>query len=252
MEASPLKRRLAAILAADVVGYSRMVAENEEATLRTLGIYRSTIGDMTSEHGGRVFGTAGDSVIAEFASAVQAVRAAVAIQRALQRRNADLSQGRRMEFRIGVNLGDVVAEGDDLLGDGVNIAARLQEVAAPGGICLSGAVREQIEGKLDFPLSTLGERSLKNIPRPVPVYRVDWSVDATAVAAVLGGEFLCTARQAVDCRAALCQYERRSGARLLRRRHHRGNHHGAVALSAGSSSSRATRPSPTRGGRVLK
>ncbi len=187
MEASPLKRRLAAILAADVVGYSRMVAENEEATLRTLGIYRSTIGDMTSEHGGRVFGTAGDSVIAEFASAVQAVRAAVAIQRALQRRNADLSQGRRMEFRIGVNLGDVVAEGDDLLGDGVNIAARLQEVAAPGGICLSGAVREQIEGKLDFPLSILGERSLKNIPRPVSVYRVDWSVDATAVAAVLGG-----------------------------------------------------------------
>ena len=96
-----MKRRLVAILAADVAGYSRMVAENEEATLRTLGIYRSTIGDMTSEHGGRVFGTAGDSVIAEFASAVQAVRAAVAIQRALQRRNADLSQGRRMEFRIG-------------------------------------------------------------------------------------------------------------------------------------------------------
>jgi adenylate cyclase len=136
---------------------------------------------------GRVFGTAGDSVLAEFTSAVQAARAAVAIQRALQRRNADLSQRRRMRFRIGVNLGDVVAEGDDLLGGGVNIAARPQEIAAPAGVCLSGAVREQIEGKLDFPLSALGERSLKNIPRPVPVYRVDWGVDAPTATAVLGG-----------------------------------------------------------------
>src|SRR5215510_2752238 len=164
MPASPVKRRLAAILAADVAGYSRMVAEDEEATLRTLGAYRSTIGDLVAEHGGRIFGTAGDSIIAEFASAVQAVRAAVAIQRALQRRNADLLVGRRLEFRIGVN-----------------IAARLQEVAAPAGICLSGAVREQVEGKLDFPLATLGERRLKNIPRAVPIFGVDWGVDAPTV-----------------------------------------------------------------------
>src|SRR5215475_9685134 len=127
MQASPVKRRLAAILAADVAGYSRMVAEDEEGTLRTLGAYRTTLGDLIAEHGGRIFGTAGDSVIAEFASAVQAVRAAVAIQRALQRRNADLPVARRLEFRIGLNLGDVVVEGTDLLGDGVNIAARLQE-----------------------------------------------------------------------------------------------------------------------------
>src|SRR5207248_3335464 len=135
---------------ADVAGYSRMVAEDEEGTLRTLRAYRSTIGDLIEEHAGRIFATAGDSVMAEFASAVQAVRAAVAIQRALQRHNADLAPGRRMEFRIGINLGDVIAEGGDLLGDGVNVAARLQEVAAPAGICLSGAVRDQIEGKLTF------------------------------------------------------------------------------------------------------
>jgi adenylate cyclase len=190
MPASPVQRRLAAILAADVAGYSRMVAEDEEATLRTLAAYRATIGDLIAEHGGRIFGTAGDSVIAEFASAVQSVRAAVAIQRALQRRNADLPQGRRLEFRIGINLGDVVAEGDDLLGDGVNIAARLQEVAAPAGICLSGAVRDQIAGKLDFPLAALGERPLKNIPRQVPVYRVDWGADAPAASIMLGGGVL--------------------------------------------------------------
>ena len=181
------QRRLAAILAADVAGYSRMVAQDEEGTLRTLRAYRALIGDLIAEHGGRIFGTAGDSVVAEFASAVQAVRAAVANQRALQRRNADLPAGRRMEFRIGINLGDVVAEGEDLLGDGVNIAARLQEVAAPAGICLSGAVREQIEGKLDFPLAALGERTLKNIPRPVAVYQVDWGVEVPTAANVLNG-----------------------------------------------------------------
>src|SRR5262249_53920516 len=187
MPAPPVKRRLAAILAADVAGYSRMVAEDEEATLRTLGAHRSTIGDLIAQHDGRIFGTAGDSVIAECASAVQAGRAAVAIQRALQRRNADLPVARRLEFRVGLNLGDVVVEGADLLGDGVNIAARLQEVAAPAGICLSGAVRDQIEGKLDFPLAALGERPIKNIPRPVPAYRVDWGVDAPTATAVLGG-----------------------------------------------------------------
>jgi class 3 adenylate cyclase len=200
-----MERRLAAILAADVAGYSRMVAEDEEATLRTLGAYRSTIGDLVAEHGGRIFGTAGDSIIAEFASAVQAVRAAVAIQRALQRRNAHLPVGRRLEFRIGLNLGDVVVEGADLLGDGVNIAARLQEVAAPAGICLPGAVREQVEGKLDFPLATLGERRLKNIPRAVPIFRVDWGVDAPTVAAVLGGRGAGAARQAVDRGASVRQ-----------------------------------------------
>ncbi len=175
------------ILAADVAGYSRLAAVDEEGTLATLATYRSTIAGLVAEHRGRIFGTAGDSVVAEFASAVQAVRAAVAVQRALHRRNADLAADRRLEFRIGLNLGDVIEQGSDLLGDGVNVAARLQEVAKPGGICISGPLREQIEGKLDFPLSNLGERSLKNIPRPVTVFGVDWRREDPVGAGALGG-----------------------------------------------------------------
>ncbi len=182
-----MERRLAAIFAADVAGYSRLMAQDEEGTLGTLGAYRAIISTLVNEHFGRVFGMAGDSVIAEFASPVQAVRAAVAVQRALNRRNADLAEDRRMEFRIGVNLGDVMAEGGDLLGDGVNVAARLQEIAAKGGICISGAINEQIEGKLSFPVISLGERTLKNIPRPVQVSRVDWRLDDPIAGGVLGG-----------------------------------------------------------------
>ena len=182
-----ITRRLAAIVSADVAGYSRLMAEDEEATLRTLKAYRGVITELITEHSGRVFATAGDSVIAEFGSAVQAVRSAVAIQRSLHRHNTDLPQGRRMEFRIGVNLGDVMAEGEDLLGDGINVAARLQGVASPGGICISGSVRDQIEGKLHFALTPLGERSLKNIPRAVPVYAVDWRLEDPIATGVLAG-----------------------------------------------------------------
>jgi adenylate cyclase len=185
-----MERRLAVIFAADVAGYSRLMAEDEEGTLRTLEAFRETITELIAEHGGRIFGTAGDSVIAEFASPVQAVRAGVAIQRALARHNADLPPGRRMEFRIGINLGDVMAEGDDLLGDGVNVAARLQQIALPAGICISGGVHEQTERKLHFPVADLGERSLKNIPRPVQVYRVDWQVDDPSKTGVLGGALI--------------------------------------------------------------
>ncbi len=169
-----LERKLAVILAADVAGYSRLVATDEEGTLATLATYCETISGLAAEHGGRVFGAAGDSLVAEFQSAVQAVRAAVAIQRTLQRRNADLPPERRMEFRIGLNLGDVVVDGGNLLGDGVNVAARLQQVAQPNDICISGALHDQIEGKLEFPMQRLGERALKNIPRPVLVHRVEW------------------------------------------------------------------------------
>jgi TolB-like protein/class 3 adenylate cyclase len=187
MAEARVQRRLAAIFAADVAGYSRMVAHDEEGTLRTLGLYRAVIAELIAEHDGRVFNAAGDSVLAEFASAVQAVRAAVAMQRALQRRNADLPAALRMEFRVGLNLGDVVAEGDDLLGDGINVAARLQELAPAAGICLSGALREQTEGKLTFPLVALGAQTLKNIPRPVTIYRVDWEVEGVTAAGMLGG-----------------------------------------------------------------
>lgn len=183
-----MERKLAVILAADVAGYSRMMAHNEEGTRATLTAYRATIADIVGEHGGRIFNTAGDSAACEFSSAVQAVRAAVAIQRALDRRNTDLAEAQRMHFRIGLNLGDVMIEGTDLLGDAVNVAARLQEVAAPGGICISDNMRTQIEGKLDFPLVALGERNLKNIPRPVTVHRVEWRLEDAAASGVLGGQ----------------------------------------------------------------
>lgn len=172
-----MERKLAVILAADVAGYSRLVAIDEEGALATLATYCATISSLVTEHGGRIFGAAGDSLVAEFQSAVQAVRAAVAIQRTLQRRNADLAPERRMEFRIGLNLGDVVVDGGNLLGDGVNVAARLQQVAKPADICISGALHDQIVGKLEFPVHRLGDRALKNMPRPVPVHRVDWHED---------------------------------------------------------------------------
>jgi adenylate cyclase len=187
MDDPPITRRLAAIMAADVAGFSRLMSADEEATLRTLDAYRRTISDLISEHAGRIFGTAGDSVIAEFSSAVQAVRAAVSIQRSLDRHNADLSPERRMEFRIGINIGDVMADGDNLLGDGVNVAARIEGVAEPAGICISGAVRDQIDGKLKFALTPIGQRSLKNISRPVSIYSLDWQPEHPVAAGVLGG-----------------------------------------------------------------
>jgi TolB-like protein/class 3 adenylate cyclase/Flp pilus assembly protein TadD len=182
-----LERKLAVILASDVAGYSRLVAANEESTIATLGIYSSIIGELVAEHGGRVFGSAGDSLVAEFQSAVQSVRAAVAIQRAIQRRNADLPTDKKMEFRLGLNLGDVVVSGTNLLGDGVNVAARIQQVVAPCGICISGTMKEQIDGKLDFPIVRLGEKRLKNIPRSIPLYEIDWRRNSPARSGTMEG-----------------------------------------------------------------
>jgi adenylate cyclase len=167
------QRRLAVILAADVAGYSRLMSEDEEATLNILATYQEVIAGLVGEHQGRIFGMAGDSVMVEFASAVQAVRCAVAIQRALTRRNADLPEHRLMSFRIGINLGDVIARDRDLYGDGVNIAARLQTLAQPGCICISASVHDQIVGKLKFACQFLGEQIVKNIARPVTVYSLD-------------------------------------------------------------------------------
>ena len=167
-----VKRRLAAILAADVVGYSRLMGEDEEATLTTLNSYLSVIDELILTHDGRVFGSAGDSVIAEFASPVEAVRCATEIQLELDKRSADVPDQRRMRFRIGVNLGDVIVEGDNLLGDGVNIAARLEALAPPGGVCVSEAVLSQVRDRLSLDFLDLGEHTVKNISRPVRVYRV--------------------------------------------------------------------------------
>ena len=174
MAPDQVERRLAVILAADVAGYSRLMAADEEGTLKTLTLYRGVMNALIEEHQGRVIGTAGDSLLAEFGSAVLAVRAAVAIQRALDRRNADLDEPRRMTLRIGIHLGDVMVQGSDLLGDGVNIAARLEQMAEPGSILVSGTVWEQIDGKVSFPCSYLGEQTAKNLARPVRAYRVSW------------------------------------------------------------------------------
>jgi class 3 adenylate cyclase len=138
-----IKRRLAAILSADVAGYSRLMGVDEEATLSTLGICREVFDRLIARHDGRFVGSAGDSVLAEFASPVEATRCAVAVQHELAARNDELAEERRMRFRIGINLGDVMAKGGDLFGDGVNVAARLEALAEPGGICISGAKRQE-------------------------------------------------------------------------------------------------------------
>ncbi len=167
-----MERRLAAILAADVVGYSRLMEADEEATVSTLSTYREIIEGLAASHHGRVFGSAGDSVIAEFASPVEAVRCAVDIQCEIEKRNADLPDERHMQFRVGVNLGDVMVDGDNLLGDGVNVAARLEGLSDPGGIRISGTVFDQVEGKLDLSFDDLGKHQVKNIAKRVGVYGV--------------------------------------------------------------------------------
>ncbi len=181
-----MDRKLAAILSTDVVGFSRLTALDEEGTVRALTSCHDHIAELVREHGGRVFGSAGDGLIAEFPSAVQAVRCSVEIQRRLLRHFGDVPEERRLKFRIGINLGDVVVSGDDLLGDGVNVAARLQEMATPSGICISGSVREHLDGKIASALTSLGERSLKNIPRPVWVFRVDWANEEQASDGLFG------------------------------------------------------------------
>jgi adenylate cyclase len=169
-----MERRLAAILAADVVGYSRLMGEDEEATLLNLKAYRAIIDGLIGAHRGRVFGAAGDSVLAEFASPVEAVRCAVGVQQAMAARNSTVAEGQRLTFRIGVNLGDVMNEGSDVYGDGVNIAARLEALADPGGILVSQAVHEHVERKLPVRFEDRGEQNLKNIARPIKVYRIGW------------------------------------------------------------------------------
>jgi adenylate cyclase len=167
-----MARKLAAILSADVEGYSRLMGDDEAATVRTITDYREAIASTVTRHSGRVVDAPGDNVLAEFSSVVDAVQGAVEIQRELRGRNADLPPARRMQFRIGINLGDVIHEGPRLYGDGVNIAARLEGLAEGGGICLSGTAYDQVEGKLPFGYDFLGEQTMKNIARPVRVYRL--------------------------------------------------------------------------------
>ncbi len=171
MNPDQVKRKLAAILSADVKGYSRLMGEDEEWTLRTLNNYKGLIRNLVGEHRGRVVGSPGDNVLAEFASVVDAVECAVEIQQVLRAKNALLPETRKMDFRIGINLGDVIEEGDSIYGDGVNVAARLEALAEAGGICISESAYHQIENKIPLRYDYLGEHAVKNIARPVKVYR---------------------------------------------------------------------------------
>jgi adenylate cyclase len=166
------KRKLTAILSADVKGYSRLMGEDEEATIRTLTEYRKIISDQVKQHEGRVVDSPGDNVLAEFASVVDALKCAVQIQKEIAEQNESLPENRKMEFRIGINLGDVAKEGDRIYGDGVNVAARIESLADPGGICISRSAYDQVRKSLSLGYEYLGEHSVKNIDEPVRVYRV--------------------------------------------------------------------------------
>jgi len=168
-----VERRLAAILAADVAGYSRLMGADEEGTLAALKAIRREVCDPTiAEHRGRIVKTTGDGLLVEFASVVDAVRCAVEVQREMAPRNDAVPSERRIEFRIGINLGDIIIDEQDIYGDGVNVAARLEALAEPGGICVSRVVRDQVRDKVDFGFEDLGEQQVKNIARPVHVYRI--------------------------------------------------------------------------------
>ena len=166
------KRKLTAILSADVEGYSKLMGEDEDTTIKTLTTYRELMTTLITKHRGRVVDSPGDNLLAEFLSVVDAVRCAVEIQEELRIRNAELPETKRMHFRIGINLGDVVEEGERIYGDGINIAARVEGLAEGGGICISGTVYDSIKNKLSLTYESLGEHTVKNITEPVRVYRM--------------------------------------------------------------------------------
>jgi len=172
MEAPSLERKLVAILAADVEGYSRLMEIDEEGTLRTLSEFRSVTDELISRHGGRICGTAGDSILAAFASALSAVHCAIDIQKDLGKLNEDRAKDQRMQFRIGINVGDVMVKEGDIFGDGVNIAARLEGLADPGGICISRGIHDQVMKKLPYEFEDLGEQKVKNIAQPVRAFKL--------------------------------------------------------------------------------
>jgi adenylate cyclase len=184
LETHSVERKLAAIFAADVEGYSRLMGLDEVGTLRTLTAYRVIIDRLIASHRGRIFNTAGDSLVADFASAVDAVQCAVEVQETIAKENADRPAGEQMRFRIGIHVGDIIVQGDNLFGDGVNIAARLEALAEPGGICVSGTVQDQIGTKLPLSFTDLGEQQVKNIAQPIRAYRVRSDISPTDTAAV--------------------------------------------------------------------
>ena len=184
MTTQEIKRKLTAILSADVKGYSRLMGEDEKGTVRTLNAYKEVITDLIQHYHGRVVDATGDNLMAEFGSVVDAVECSVEIQKELKTRNAELPENRRMEFRIGINLGDVIEEEGRIYGDGVNIAARLESLAEAGGICISGTSFDHVKNKLNLGYKYLGEQAVKNIAEPIRVYRV--LMEPEAVGKVIG------------------------------------------------------------------
>jgi adenylate cyclase len=166
------KRKLAAILSADVEGYSRLMGEDEESTVRTLTAYREVMATLIQQHNGKVLDSPGDNLLAEFVSVVDAVQCSVAVQKEINARNTELPENRKMQFRIGINLGDVIQEDERIYGDGVNIAARLEGLSEAGGICISKTAFDHIESKLPYGYEFLGDQTVKNIAKPVGAYRV--------------------------------------------------------------------------------
>jgi TolB-like protein/class 3 adenylate cyclase/Tfp pilus assembly protein PilF len=231
MATDATQRRLAAILSADVVGYSRLMARDEDSTVRTLTAYRDEIALLVGQHHGRVVDASGDNLLAEFPSAVDAVRCAIETQQILKVRNASLAAARRMQFRMGIHLGDIRVDGERIYSHGVNIAARLEALAEAGGICVSAAVHEQVQHKLDLPFEDLGQLTLKNIPEPVQAYRVDLqepgreapaSIVGTREASAQGARF-CFAGFVLDAdRLELCRGAERIEVqpKVLRLLHH--------------------------------
>lgn len=215
MEPIRLQRRIATILATDVAGYSRMMAEDEEATLRTLKSFRTVIDALIARHDGRIFNTAGDSVLAEFDSAVEAVRCAISIQEEIRARNEQLEQARRMMFRIGINVGDVMVDSGNMYGDGVNVAARLEGIAQPGGICLSGSTVALVRNKLNYAFEDIGPQSVKNIPEPVPAFRLTAGGAAETTARPSRGPSMFKRRTAVIASIAIAALAAAGGALWL-------------------------------------
>ncbi len=217
MASERAERRLTAILAADVAGYSRLMGVDEEGTLKHLKAHRKALIDpKITKYRGRIVKTTGDGMLVEFASVVDAVRCAVEVQQGMAQRNTDMPHDQRIEFRVGINLGDVIVDGKDIYGDGVNIAARLEGLAEPGGICVSRTVRNQVRDKLPYAFEDMGEQSVKNIARPLRVYRARLDAAGATTAEPTRSALPLPKKPSVDRGAAFPEHERRCRARVFR------------------------------------